>query len=196
MTQTASKVARDVRSHLALLLCVSVLAAAVDSEYTTNDTLPRQAILSWAEDNSGDDPDATAYGDAAINEKSSVVHFENDSHMRTVRPEIRSATVAISVQTRAPPGYSAASAHMRLSLSSLRNPCSVAVVHVLGLFQPYLAIAWLSGQKPSCSCCLPPHPTARVTNFMTRNCPAFATPCLAAVERSTRVVECSHRSSA
>ncbi len=104
MTRAVMRDARGARSSLVLLLCVIALADAVDSEFTTNDTLPRDGISSWAgDDDARDDRSATAYGDAALNEKFSVSSLEDDFGMPTVRPETHSARVAISFGTRAPP---------------------------------------------------------------------------------------------
>lgn len=124
MTQTASKVARGVRSYLALLLCVIVLAAAVDSECTTNDTLLPQGILSWTEADAGDDPDGTTYGDAAISEKFCVIPCDNDSDMQTTRPKIHSATVAINFNTRAPPLFDGIGSHALISFEPTRRSLS------------------------------------------------------------------------
>jgi hypothetical protein len=136
-----------------LLLCVIVLAAAVDLEFTTNDPLLLERMSSWAEDDAYDDSHATADGDAAINEKFSVSPLESDSGMRTVCPEIPSASIAISLGTRAPPlfgGMDNIRSFRRSFRSSRRDTPSMAVLHVLGWFQPHFPIA-CSCQKPSCS---------------------------------------------
>jgi len=114
-TQADIRVARSTRSTLVLLLCVIVLAAAVDLEFTTNDPLLLERMLSWAEDDAYDDSHATADGDAAINEKFSVRPLESDSGMRTLRPEIHSASIVISLGTRAPPLFGGMGQHPLVS---------------------------------------------------------------------------------
>ena len=137
MTPAARKVASGALSSLALLLCVIVLSAAVDSEGTTNVTLVRQGPFSWAEDNTDDDPDTTTYGDAAIDGKFSLIPFENDSDMRIIRSAIHSARVVISSETRAPPPFGGIATHSLVSFEST-DVFLVVVVHVLSWFQFHL----------------------------------------------------------
>jgi len=80
MTQAARKIAGRSHSPLALLLCVVVLTAAVDSDGAPNDTFLRDCTLAWADVDGEDDPDVThsltAYDYAALCGRSSTIFFQ------------------------------------------------------------------------------------------------------------------------
>jgi hypothetical protein len=135
MTQAERKVARGSHSLLALLLCVIVLAAAVDSDGTPNDTLLRDCTLAWADGDGDDDPDGphsrTAYACAALCGRLSTVLFPSHSDIGVSLPGRRLESGPACVQPRAPPcsrELSDATSHPRLIVCGTRSRMS-SVLH-------------------------------------------------------------------
>jgi hypothetical protein len=128
MTQAARKVARGSHSLLALLLCVIVLAAAVDSDGTPNDTLLRDCTLAWADGDGDDDPDGphsrTAYAYTALCGRLFTLLFPSHADFGISLPGCRSESRPACVQPRAPPcsrELSEATSHLRLIVSGARS---------------------------------------------------------------------------
>jgi hypothetical protein len=117
---------------VALLLCVVVLAAVIDSDGTPNDTFLRDTTLAWADVDVGDDPDdpdsLAAYAYAALCGRLSTVNlFPSHSNIGISLPGGRSERGPACVQPRAPPRnreLSEATSHPRLIVSGARFPIS------------------------------------------------------------------------
>src|SRR5262249_16983882 len=107
MTQAGRKIAGRCHPPLALLLCVIVLVAALDSDGTPNDPLLRDSTLAWNQDDSDDDPDdphsLTAYAYAALCGRLSIVLFPRHSDIGISLAGRRSESRPPCVQPRAPP---------------------------------------------------------------------------------------------
>ena len=131
MTQAARKVARGSHSLLALLLCVVVLTAAVDSDGAPNDTFLRDCTLAWADVDGEDDPDVThsltAYAYAVLCGRLSTVLFPGHSNIGIFLSGGWSERRPACAQSRAPPcsrELSNPTSHLRLIVSGARLPIS------------------------------------------------------------------------
>jgi hypothetical protein len=129
MTQAARKVGGGAHSPLALLLCVIVLAVAVDSEGAPNDIPIRDWTLAWADADVDDGVDVTnslmADDHAALCGRLSIVPFESHSHMGTSRPGRESEWISLCVQPRGPPPNReviGVTCHRRLTIPGARYP--------------------------------------------------------------------------
>ena len=128
MTQAARKIAGRAHSPLALLLCVVVLTAGVDSDGAPNDTFLRDCTLAWADVDGEDDPDVThsltAHNSAALCGRLSTVLFPGHSNIDISLSGGWSERRPACAQSRAPPcsrELSEAASHRRLIVSGARS---------------------------------------------------------------------------
>ena len=131
MTQAARKIAGGSHSLLALLLCVIVLAAAVDSNSAANDPLFRDRMLAWTDGDGDDDLDGphslTAYAYAALCGGLSTVPSPSHSDFGISLPGRPSEGKHACVRPRGPPRsreLSEASSYPGLIVSRARFPIS------------------------------------------------------------------------
>jgi hypothetical protein len=135
MTQAPRKIAGGSHSLLALLLCVIVLAAAVESDGTPNDPPLRDCTLAWADGDGEDDPDGpplTTYAYGALCGRLSTVLFPSHLNIGISVRGGRSQRRPACLQPRAPPRsreLSEATSHPRLIVSGPRSPIS-SFLHV------------------------------------------------------------------
>jgi hypothetical protein len=129
MTPAVRKAAGDILRPLALLLCVIVLAVAVDSDGAANDAVLRDWTLAWAvadvEEDSDDVNSLTLYEHPALCDRLCIVAFQSHSAMGRSCPARQSEWIPARVRPRGPPcscGASEAASHRPLILPGARFP--------------------------------------------------------------------------
>src|SRR5262245_9276774 len=129
MTPVVRKVASGIHGSLALLLCVIVLAVAVDSDGAMNDAVLRDWTLALAAADVADDSDdvnsLTLYDNPALCDRLCIVAFQSHSARGRSCPARQSEWIPARVRPRGPPfsrATSEAGSHRPLILPGARSP--------------------------------------------------------------------------